>query len=155
MDLREDRKRQERVIAYLAHIRDIQREAWGKQDRLAHLRALAEGVSAAGGESVSGGKGRDLADIQAEIDQLADEYAADVERYRDEIAHGYELCPPSNVPRYVCWLHWAEGLSWPQVAAKVRYTPSHCAHNLSDRGIDEIYEAMPHVWREPEKKTEP
>lgn len=155
MNLKEDRDRRKKVKAYLENIRAMQAEAWGKRDRLAHLRALAEGMSSAGGQSVSGGTRRDLADVQAEIDELADGYAADIERYGREIAQGYAMCPPSEVPRYVCWLHWAEGLSWPRVAEVVHYGESHCRHNLCDRGVDEIYEAMPHVWREPEEKVGP
>ena len=148
MDLRGDSRKRDCVIGYLSAIRRMQREVWGKRDRLEHLKALAEGMSSVQGQSVSGGTRRDLADIQAQIDELADEYAADIERYSRDIAQGYALCPPTSVPRYVCWLHWAEGLSWPKVAEKVRYGESHCAHNLCDRGIDEIYEMMPHVWRE-------
>ena len=141
------------VKHYLTSLRSMQEEMRAKQERIMKLRALAEGLSSAMGECVSGGVRRDLADVKQEIGELTDEYAGDLSRYASEIAEGYRICPSSDLPRYICWLHWAEDKTWGQVGAKVGYSGSHCAQNLADEGVEGIYADMPHHWHEAAEKA--
>ncbi len=135
------------VRHYLASLRAMAEEARAKRERIARLKSLSEGVSTAMGESVSGGTRRDLADIQHEVDELAAEYASDLVRYGDELMAGYRICPASDLPRFACWLHWYEGLTWYQVGRRLGYSEVHVRANICPVGVDGIYEAMPHHWR--------
>lgn len=132
----------------LKRLRAMQQEMDAKQDRIAHLRSLREGVSSAIRERVSGGLRSDLSKTQQELEELEDEYTGDLARYASEIALGYRLCPTTDLPRHVCWMHWASGLTWRQVSARVGYSESHCKHSLCDIGVDGIYRDMPRRWRE-------
>lgn len=148
MHLIDDDGKRHHVRHYLTSLRAMAKELKAKEERLACLRALAEGLgSAALGKSVSGGSRRDLAEVQQGIDDLADEYAGDLARYSSEIAEGYLLCPVNDIPRYACWLHWAEGKPWGEVARRVGYSESHCKHKLCQEGVSSIYEGMPRRWR--------
>ncbi len=135
------------VRHYLTSLRAMAESMQAKQDRLQRLRVLAEGMGWAAGERVSGGKRRDIADVQQEIDDLADEYAGDLSRYAEELAEGYRICPVDDVPKYACWLHWAEGLTWRQVANKVKYSEDHVRRDICAAGIEAVYADMPHRWR--------
>lgn len=136
------------VEHYLTSLRTMAEEMRAKEERLAKLQALADGLRSAMGESVSGGARRELADVQHEIDVLADEYAGDLARYANELAEGYRICPSSDIPRYACWLHWVDGKTWGQVGRVVGYSASSCKQRLVWEGIEGIYADMPHHWRE-------
>lgn len=132
----------------LERLRTMQESVRGKQERIARLEVLMDGLKTVIGESVSGGERRDIAEAAHELDVLRDEYEGDLQRYAHEIATGYLLCPVENIPRYVCWLHWAEGMTWAQVADKVGYDRETVRDSICDKGACEIYDEMPHHWRE-------
>ncbi len=136
------------VKHYLTSLRAMAEEARAKRERIARLKALAEGLSTAMGESVSGGTRRDLADMQHEIDELTGEYIRDLIRYGDELMAGYRICPASELPRFACWLHWYEGLTWHQVGRRLGYSADHVRSDICEKGVEGIYEDMPHHWRE-------
>ncbi len=115
--------------------------------RLEKLRTIAEGLRSVSGESVSGGLRRDIADVEHEIEELQKSYQSDLVLYSAEIAEGYRLCPTDDVPRYVCWLHWAEGRTWSEAAQRVGYSTETVRKELRDKGIESIYEEMPNRWR--------
>lgn len=135
------------VKHYLTSLRAMHESMRAKQDRLQRLRAHAEGLRCAMGESVSGGERRDLADVKQEIDDLADEYAADLARYSSELAEGYRICPVEDMPRHVCWMHWVEGKTWSSLARELGYDADHVRKKLCNRGVEGIYGDMPRRWR--------
>lgn len=143
-----DEGKKRHVTHYLRAIRDMQKAVRLKEERIERLRCIAEGGGPLLGERVSGGRRRDLADIQQELDDLMDEYQGDLSRYAVEIAEGYRVCPVEDVSRYVCWLHYAEGMTWAQVGKKMGYSSDYCRGELCSLGARRIYEAMPHRWRE-------
>lgn len=118
-----------------------------KEERIARLRALAEGCRSVVREHISGGARTDIADIEHELGGLLDEYAGDLSRYVMEIAEGCRFCPTSDIPRYACWLHWAEGKAWAEVANKVGYSCEYVKREMCDQGVRGIYEDMPYHWR--------
>lgn len=136
------------VKHYLTSLRAMSVEMREKEERMRALRQMAEGLRSAMGESVAGGSKRDLADVAAELEALEDEYAGDLARYATEIAEGYRICPPSDIPRYACWLHWAEGMTWGQVGKRLNYGSDHVRKDVCDMGVESIYDIMPHRWRE-------
>lgn len=135
------------VERYLSSLRSLQREAQFKEERIEKLRSVAEGLRSVVQERVTGGAKRDLADIESELEVLADEYAGDLAKFAAEIAEGYRICPTSDTARYVCWLHWAEGRTWSEVADKVGYSCEYVKRELCDQGICAIYDDMPDHWR--------
>lgn len=137
------------VERYLTSLHSMAKEMRLKEERIARLRSLAEGLRNAVRERITGGVGRDLADIEHELNELSDEYVGDLARYAAEIAEGYRICPTSNPPRYACWLHWAENKTWAETAKKVGYSCEYVKREMRDQGVCEIYEEMPHHWRTP------
>lgn len=115
--------------------------------RLDKLRSIAEGLRSISSESVTGGIRRDLADIETEIDSLKSEYETNLILYSSEIAEGYKLCPTNDLPRYVCWLHWAEHLTWSKISEKIGYSADHIRKILCVQGVESLYEEMPNRWR--------
>ncbi len=135
------------VKHYLTSLRAMADEMRAKEERMNALRQMAEGLRSVVSESVSGGEGRDLADTIAELEVLEDEYAGDLARYASEIAEGYRICPTSDIPRYACWLHWAEGLTWAQVGKRLGYDSDYTRKDICDTGVECIYNIMPRKWR--------
>lgn len=142
------KEKRQHVKHYLTSLRDMELALKGKQDRMTQLRELATGLRSVMGESVAGGIKRELADTMHEIRILEDEYAADLEWYASEVTEGYCLCPVTNIPRYVCWLHWAEGKTWEEAGMCVGYSGEHCRGYLCNQGVEEIYGVMPPRRRE-------
>lgn len=136
------------VVHYLVSLRIMFDSIHMKQDRIARLRALAQGIGSALNESVSGGLPKDLADIQSEIDALCDEYASDLARYSKELAEGYCICPVEDVEKHACWLHWVDRLTWREVGVRLNYSGDYVKNHLSPKGIEKIYASMPNKWRE-------
>lgn len=136
------------VEHYLTTLRSMASEMRMKEERIEALRALADGVRSLSCERISGGKKRDLVDIENELEELLEEYAGDLSRYASDIAEGYRICPSSNIPRYICWAHWVEGLTWGEVANKVGYSRDHVTHKLCQQGVEEIYDHLPLQWRD-------
>lgn len=136
------------VKHYLTSLRGMQESMRLKEERIERLHCLMEGMGSAMGESVSGGIRRDLAESKQELDDLIDEYQADLSRYASNIAEGYRLCPVEDPNRYACWLHWAEGLTWAQVARKMGYSEEQVRQKFCKKGIAHIYGVMPREWRE-------
>ncbi len=137
------------VAYYLSSLYTMQSSLKETEYRLEKLRVIAEGLRSVSGESVSGGIKRDIADVEHEITKLLETYQSNLVLYSAEIAEGYRLCPTDDLPRYVCWLHWAEHKTWAQVAKRVGYDSDYVRKKLCDRGVESIYNAMPNRWRKP------
>lgn len=136
------------VRHYLTSLRAMQESMRLKEDRIARLRCLMEGMGSAMGESVSGGARRDMAEARQELDDLLDEYRGDLSRYAAEIAEGYRLCPVEDPARHACWLHWVEGMTWARVGERLGCSEEQARKTLCKKGIAHIYGVMPRSWRE-------
>lgn len=147
MHLIDDEGKRRHAVHYLKSLREMQESVKRKEERIAGLRSIAEGMRVTMGEKVSGGQRKGIADIQAELDAARDEFIGEVSRYSKEIAEGYRVCPVEDIPRYACWLHWVERMTWAQVGKKIGYCPDHCRSSIRRVGLCRIYDHMPHHWR--------
>lgn len=75
-------------------------------------------------------------------EKWSDEYA----HCADDLERARELCKPCNLNRRILWLHLVDRMTWDAAGREVGYSGVQ-ARRLAERGIIELYYAMPEEWR--------
>lgn len=139
--------KRECVKAYLGEVRRRANEIAQLELEIGEMRARLDGMAAHGGGD--GGKRKPddrMAREIARIEQRESELRI-LHRSDDEfIARAEALCLPRYKNRWICWLHWAKGEKWVNVARRIGYSRQ-TAHRLANDGIDELYPLIPEEFR--------
>lgn len=135
------------VTDYLSYIRSTEATMRAIESDIAYQNARLNlmGISYEGCGGGSSNKDA-LPDGVAKLMELREKWSDEYAHCADDLEQARELCKPSNVDRWIVWLHIAERETWDSVGKTVGYSRTQTIHHAS-RGMMEIYYAMPEEWR--------
>lgn len=87
-----------------------------------------------------------LPDGVAKLMELREKWSDEYAHCADDLEQARELCKPSNVNRWIVWLHLVDRHTWDGAGRCVGYSAAQ-VRRLADRGIVELYYMMPEEWR--------
>jgi hypothetical protein len=137
------------ATSYLEDVRSARDACDSVAEDVQRLEALAT-LGAVKYRSTPGSPNVDadkVPDIVAELEERRQELLVTIGEYLDLYLRARDMCRPSNVARWVCWLRHVDRLQWREIAARVGYSEEWTRRNLAPMGYEELYFVMPEYYR--------